>query len=286
MGAAEEERRARLLAAEMAEHDHLVVALDPVEALSVIGLLQLALRHPTVPAGPAEIARGFIDQVVHAYGLRGPDSREFARVVAEGFDPDADLDVDARRDAAPPEMGRHGDVAGIPVVLDESLPPGVLEVRGETTTRIRVGDWHPVGERGGVGVVRAGDELTGAILREHPRAWFPPAPTRADVVRPAGLVWSGIRVDEMPRLYEVLDRSHEACPVPLEHGEIIGDPATGRVFVWSIADFDRLAELSRRLHDARRRGDQLESAVLRELPGPIEQVESAEIVRALPAREV
>jgi hypothetical protein len=271
MGAAEEERRAQLLAAEMAEHDHLVVALDPVEALSVIGMLQLALRHPTAPAGTSQIVVAFIDRVVHAYGLRGPGSREFARIVAEGFDPDADLDVDARRDVEPALIPPHVREAmveiidrplalerlrdfGLPVVLDESLPPDVIEVRGETTTRIR--------------------------------GWSPPPPTQADVVRPAGLVWSGIRVDEMPRLYEVLDRSHEACPARLEDGEIVGDPATGRVWVWSLAEFNRLVEFSRALHDIAR-GRRLPGVTYGELTRRARELGEAgadalDIVRALP----
>lgn len=79
-----------------------------------------------------------------------------------------------------------------------------------------------------------------------------PAGAPLGVVRPVGLVWSGIRVDELERVgYEVLQPDDDTpCP-PLAAGEIFGVPEHGVIYVWSRADFDRLAQLSRRLHDAR-----------------------------------
>lgn len=299
---AEEERRAQLLAAELAEHDHLVVALDPVEALSVIGMLQLALRHPSPPPGPSQIAVAFIERVVHAYGLRGPDSREFARVVAEGWpgqQPLGDL-VDPRHPerlgcrcpdplrevhpacpwhghspaSTPPLIPPHireamAEIADRPLALerlfpievDDSIEPGVIEVRGETTTVVRL-------------------DPPGDVATSRPPAWRPP-----DVVRPVGLVWSGIRVDEFEGIGYTITEPGEDGPL-LEPGEIYGVPLAMTIYVWSRADFDRLAALSRALHDARRGRVPLDAAWMPAMDLLCDDsAEALAIARALPAGE-
>lgn len=114
-----------------------------------------------------------------------------------------------------------------------------------------------------------------------------PAGAPFGVVRPAGLTWSGIRVDELERVgYEVLGPV-ESCPVRLEEGEIFGVPEQGVIYVWSRADFDRLADLSRRLHVERRAGELDPAALLLDAERHAGRLADAgalsiEVLRALP----
>jgi hypothetical protein len=295
------------LAVELEDAPLVRLDLAAGDSLALVACLQLALRHPAIPAGPAEVARRVIDEIAQRSGPAA------SALIEAGDDPAADEVVyrvpsadwladrllverggmehmsdavaaiaalgenpasTAQRELLDhvtigPEAGvvhYHGP-PGQPLVPDAVLDRA-LAAADETVARARSlldrldvdvderippdtfvvisGDpAHP--ERGGDAVVRRVDSPALPDVIEEGRRPL-------GVVRPAGLVWSGIRVDEMERLYEVLGPDHEACPVKLEDGEIYGDPPTGRVWVWSLADFRRLADLSRFLHELRRRG--------------------------------
>lgn len=92
----------------MGRHGHHPVVLHSTlgGALSVVALLQLALRHPGAQAsGTAAIGRTFIEQVRTAALALDP---LFAEVVAAGDDPAHDQ---------PPAPSEAGDVRGARVVL-------------------------------------------------------------------------------------------------------------------------------------------------------------------------
>lgn len=127
------------------------------------------------------------------------------------------------------------------VVVDERMPADTFAVMSGDPA-------HP--ERGGDAVVVHVGPEAGVVHYHHDGST--PAGAPLGVVRPVGLVWAGIRVDELERVgYEVLQPDDDTpCP-PLAAGEICGVPEHGVIYVWSRADFDRLAQLSRRLHDAR-----------------------------------
>jgi hypothetical protein len=186
------------------------------------------------------------------------------------------------------DLERPTLIEGLPIDVDDRMPPNTFAVTSGDPT-------HP--ERGGDAVVVDLDhppvKYGGAHLMSKEqfdrRPVLPAEEDRpAGVVRPVGLTWAGIRVDELERIgYEVLGPV-ESCPVKLYSGEIFGEPATGRIYVWSRTDFDLLVALSRRLYDARRRRpldatsllltDERRAAELAE-----SGAESILVVRALPA---
>jgi hypothetical protein len=287
--------RARRLADEMAAHDPIVLELHPMEALSVIGQLQLAARHPSNAGSTVAVAEAVIERIVAAYAAAGP-STHLERLVMEGARPsydaaaprraiaDAELVPDHIRARMAEVVDRPSPLArlfgievvdrpsplarlfGIEVVEDESVPPGVLEVRGETTT-----------------VVRVDDRPAGDVTTVRPPAWRPP-----DIVRPVGLVWSGIRVDEFEGLGYTITEPGDDGPV-LEPGEIYGVPLAMTIYVWSLADFRRLAELSRAMHDIRR-GLRLPGHIAGEVYRPVLDLlagdaPALEVVRAIEAVE-
>lgn len=154
--------------------------------------------------------------------------------------------------------------------IDQAVVDGaVARYHGELDRRVLEGGEIVVGpEAGVVHYHPAGDEVSG-------------------VVRPVGLVWSGIRVDELERVgYEVLQPGDDTpCP-PLAAGEIFGVPEHGVIYVWSRADFNRLAELSRRMHDASRRplgtALMLDDAELAAVRLAEAGADSLEVAKALP----
>lgn len=78
---------------------------------------------------------------------------------------------------------------------------------------------------------------------------------------PAGLVWAGIRVNELERIGYTIGEDPTLQP-----GEIRGEPWAATIYVWSRADFDALARLSKLLHDLRTRGPRRPP---RRLSGPL-----------------
>ena len=281
------------LAAEMGQHLPFSIELDPAEALGLIGQVHLAMRHPSNVGPTVDAVRAVVDRIVEAYAAGGP-ADQFRALVRLGELPEHDLDreltlvpdvvVDAFSGQLRPR-GSDDKLGGlVPVVVDERMPSDTIAVVAGDPA-------HP--DRGGDAVVRYVAGVDPADPDGDGDASLvvvgPEASTvhRDGIVRPVGLVWSGIRVDELPGLYTIAGPDSPDCP-PLEDGEIYGEPITGRIFVWSLADFDRLVQLSRLLHDHRRGrlpgADPNEVIALRSalmLVGS--DAEAIEIVRALPA---
>jgi hypothetical protein len=70
-----------------ADDDPMVVALQPVTAVQLAGLVQLALRHPDVPDNLRETSARFLESV-REYFLEAPAVRA---VLERGDDPSQDV---------------------------------------------------------------------------------------------------------------------------------------------------------------------------------------------------
>ena len=61
--------------------------LSPPDAYAVVGLLQMALRHPQIPPYPAHVARAVVDQIAYAFA----DAPFVRTTIAQGYDPAYDV---------------------------------------------------------------------------------------------------------------------------------------------------------------------------------------------------
>jgi hypothetical protein len=287
-----------------AQHDRPSLAEQPLHASSgaryaevfvrpraEMGVIEIyVLRWRDAPGGD-DLAQPIREALTRDHGWAevapGSEAHRYDSIVAGRAGVTVDIDLLAGvLERARAQIDSLAGTVTYPIVGETLVP-------AEITDRIRADLEAP---RVIDGLLEHGEIVVGpeaGVVHYHHDGASPALPTERldapfDVVRPAGLTWSGIRVDELERVgYEIVQPSAASeCP-PLEDGEIYGVPEHGVIYVWSRADFDRLAELSRRLHDARRAGELDTGALLLDAERDAGRLADAgalsiEVLRALP----
>ena len=70
--------------------DKIKVNIDPLTAVTAIGVLQLGLRHPKIPESTADIARRYCDGMIEALA---PEPGPLRTLLERGYDPAHDTEA-------------------------------------------------------------------------------------------------------------------------------------------------------------------------------------------------